>query len=111
MKTLIELFDERPLENVLSTEVFKPDETVYICPKHIAENESIRKSLEYYFDLRGCNVKLTFIPVSLVNAQSVEKSIKSILDTREDCMIDISGGTDASLFAAGAVAGSTPVFT
>ena len=31
MKTLIELYDERPLENVLSTEVFSPERTVFIC--------------------------------------------------------------------------------
>ena len=30
MKTLIELYDERPLENVLSTEVFSPERTVFI---------------------------------------------------------------------------------
>ena len=32
MKTLIELYDVRPLENVLSTEVFSPERTVFICP-------------------------------------------------------------------------------
>lgn len=32
MKTLIELYDERPLKNVLSTEVFSPERTVFICP-------------------------------------------------------------------------------
>ena len=34
-----------------------------------------------------------------------------MLDSHQDCAIDISGGTDASLFAAGMVAGDTPVFT
>ena len=111
MKTLIELFDERPLENVLSTEVFRPEETVYICSAQVARSSTIRESLEAYFRLRGCQVKLTFVPVSVVNAMSIEESIRRILESRKDCVIDISGGTDAALFAAGAVAGDTPVMT
>ena len=31
MKTLIELYDERPIENVLGTEVFRPERTVFLC--------------------------------------------------------------------------------
>jgi len=111
MKTLIELYDKRPIENVLGTEVFGPEETVFICPAEIAQNKNIRRSLEYYFKLRGCNVKLTFVPVSLLQAMNVAKKIREILETRKDCVIDISGGTDAALFAAGTVAGETPVIT
>ena len=32
MKTLIELYDERPIENILATEVFRPERTVFLCP-------------------------------------------------------------------------------
>ena len=39
------------------------------------------------------------------------KRLQEILTTREDCAIDISGGTDAALFAAGMVCRDTPVFT
>ena len=31
MKTLIELYDERPLENVLAVEALKPKHVIYIC--------------------------------------------------------------------------------
>ena len=40
--------------------------------------------------------------------------MRQLLETHEDCGIDISGGTDAALFAAGAVASTTgeiPVYT
>ena len=45
MKTLIELYDERPLENVLSTEVFRPQRTVFICPPEVAPSPAHRVHL------------------------------------------------------------------
>ena len=111
MKTLIELYDERPINNVLGTEMFRPRETIMICPPEIEANRALRKSIRQYFEHRGCPVKLTFIPVSMVDAVKVERTLRQILETHQDCAIDIAGGTDAALFAAGAVSGNTPVFT
>ena len=112
MKTLIELYDERPLDNVLATEMFRPKETIYICPPGVAEDRELHKTLERYYRLRGCHVRLSFVPVSLLDAVQTEKELRKVLDTHEDCTIDISGGTDAALFAAGAVAGEhVPVIT
>lgn len=111
MKTLIELYDERPIENVLGTEMFHPKETVFICPPEAAKDQHLKKSLKAYFALRGCPTKLSFVPVNLLDAVKMEKRLRKVLDTWEDCAIDISGGTDAALFAAGSVSGNVPVFT
>lgn len=111
MKTLIELYDERPLENVLGTEMFRPEEMIMLCPPEAVSDKALRESLSKYFEYRGCQVKLTTVPVSLLDAAKVEKQLRTILETHEDCAIDISGGTDASLFAAGTACGDTPVFT
>ena len=111
MKTLIELYDERPLENVLGTEMFLPEETIMLCPPEVVSDKALKESLNRYFEYRGCPVKLTTVPVSLLDAEKVEKQLRRILETYEDCAIDISGGTDASLFAAGAACGDAPVFT
>lgn len=111
MKTLIELYDERPIENVLATEMFRPRETVLICPPEVGSNRQFRRSLEKYFQVRGCQTRLTFVSASLLDAVKVEEKLRRILAEREDCAIDISGGGDAALFAAGAVSGQTPVFT
>ncbi len=111
MKTLIELYDERPIENVLGTEMFWPEETIFICPPEVAEDQTLKSSLEKYFRHRNCSVRLTFVPVSLLDAEKVARTLQKILDTYEDCAIDISGGTDAALFAAGTAAGNHPVYT
>ena len=115
MKTLIELYDERPLENVLGTEMFHPEETIFICPPEVDADRTLRESLQKYFERRGCHVRITFVPVSLLDAGKVEKRLRQVLETHEDCAIDSSGGTDASLFAAGKVLGGLdseiPVYT
>ena len=111
MKTLIELYDERPIENVLATEMFRPEETVMLCPPEVVSDKALKETLSRYFEHRGCPVKLTTVAVSLLDAAKVETQLRSILETHEDCAIDISGGTDASLFAAGVACGDAPVFT
>ena len=111
MKTLIELYDERPIENVLGTEMFHPSDMVMICPPDVAKNKAYRRSLEKYFAVRGCPVRVTFVSASLLDAVKVEKKLSQVLRTYPDCAIDISGGGDAALFAAGAVSEQTPVFT
>ena len=112
MKTLIELYDERPIENVLATETFRPEETILICPPEMAQNREWQALLRRYFERRGVDVRLRFVPVSLLDARQIRSALRVILREREDCALDISGGTDATLFAAGAAAGArTPVFT
>lgn len=111
MKTIIELYDERPIENVLGAEVFRPKELVILCPAEVESTNVLAKSLRKYFEHRGCPIKVTVVPVSLLDAKKVEKQLRRVIETREDCVIDISGGTDAALFAAGCVDPDVPVIT
>ena len=113
MKTLIELYDERPLDNVLSTEMFRPETTVFLCPPEVEEDRTLRDSLKEYFKNRGCRTDIRFHAVSLLDAEKVAQSLRRILSEYEDCALDIAGGTEAALFAAGLVSAETalPVFT
>ena len=101
IQTLIELYDERPVENVLSTEVFRPDRTVFLCSFEIAKNRSMQKKLKAYFRHRGLETELLFIKTDLYHTQRIKKELSSIIHTYPNCAIDITGGTDAALFAAG----------
>jgi len=89
MKTLIELYDERPLENVLGTEMFRPEETIMLCPPEVVSDKVLRETLNKYFAYRGCPVKVTTVPVSLLDAAKVEKQLRKILEEHEDCAIDM----------------------
>ena len=47
VKTLVELFDERPLENVLGVEIFHPEQVIYVCPEGLPKRAE--KQLAEYF--------------------------------------------------------------
>lgn len=113
MKTLIELYDERPIENVLATEVFKPERTVFLCPPEVLMNKNIRAKLAEYFKHRGIDTELIFLECSLYNSQKIEKQLRSVTEKYPECVLDITGGTDAALFAGGKLCAEygTPTFT
>lgn len=111
MKALVELYDPMPINNVLGPEMFRPQETIFLCPPEVADNRVLRRSLKTYFEHRQCPMKLTFIPVNMVDALKIERVLREVLDSRPNCAIDISGGTDASLFAAGVASQNAAVFT
>ena len=113
MKTLIELYDERPLENVLSTEVFRPERTVYLCPQEIAQDKKRQEQLRSYYQHRGINAELVFVESSRYSAYKLKSSLQKIVETYPDCVLDITGGSDSALFAGGLVSAELglPAFT
>lgn len=113
MKTLIELYDERPLENVLSTEVFRPERTVFLCPQEIAQDRKRQELLRTYFQHRGISTELVFVESSRYSAMKLKKSLQKIVETYPDCVLDITGGSDSALFAGGLVSAELglPAFT
>lgn len=113
MKTLIELYDPRPFENILSTEVFCPERTVFLCPPEIENDGQKRARIGRYLAQRGIKSELIFRSVSLLDANAMTKALEEILRAYPDCALDISGGSDAALFAGGVVCARAdiPVFT
>ena len=113
MKTLIELYDERPLENVLSTEMFRPERTVFVCPPDVAADQPLQNAMREYFRHRGVRCELIFVAASLLDAAAVERKLREITERWPDCALDIAGGTDAALFAGGLLCAvrDVPVFT
>ena len=113
MKTLIELYDERPIENVLGTEVFRPEQTVYLCPSEVAQDKHLQEKLREYFAHRGLQTEIVFLESSLYNSTKLLRQLRTVAEKYGDCALDITGGTDAALFACGLFCAETeiPVFT
>ena len=57
MKTLIELFDETPIENVLAADVFRPETVIYLCPPEIAQDRTKHRKLREYFAAHGLSAE------------------------------------------------------
>lgn len=113
MQTLIELFDKRPIANVLGTEMFRPEQTVFLCDKEISENRALQQKLKNYFKQRGLETQILFRETATLNAASVKRALETVVQQYPDCALDISGGSDAALFAGGLLCAEQPlpVFT
>ena len=74
METLIELYDERPLENVLGVDMFHPKRVVYICTGSIASDLNLQNKLRLYFRHRGLHVELIFYRAGMYDAEEMLKA-------------------------------------
>lgn len=109
METLIELYDDRPLENVLGVETFHPRRVVYVCPDSAFQDRRLGEKLKTYFKHREMDVHVILERTSVYDAESVLQVLRKIVTQYPDCAIDITGGTDAVLFAAGRLSAEVPV--
>ena len=113
MDTLIELYDERAIENVLAPDLFRPRRVIYLCPEAVTQDRPLQESLRRFFRERGVDAEIEFVECSLYRADRIAAQLRRLTERFPDCAIDITGGTDAALFAAGMLSAtsSTPVFT
>ncbi len=113
MDTLIELYDERAIENILAPDMFRPQRIIYLCPEEIAQDRNRQEKLRDFFLRRGWEPELIFITASLFKADRILRQLLNIGEKYPDCAIDVTGGSDAALFAAGMFSAQTgaPAFT
>lgn len=113
MDTLIELYGERAIENVIGPEIFNPTRVIYLCPPEIAQDKRKHEILRDFFIHRGHNFDLQFVESSFYKSKKILSQLLKIKDTYSDCALDVTGGTDAALIAAGMFCNqaNVPVFT
>jgi len=101
MKTLIELYDTRAIENVISPEVFRPEKVIYLCPNEYLSDGCAQKNIRNFFSRRGLEIETEFIPSSMYKTDKLLKQLRKIGEENTGLTIDVTGGTDAALFASG----------
>ncbi len=113
MDTLIELYDERAIENILAADMFRPKRVIYLCPGDLAQKRSHQEKLRAFFRRRGWEPELIFMEASLFKADRILRQLLSIGEKYPDCAVDVTGGSDAALFAAGMFSAQSgaPAFT
>ena len=113
MKTLIELYDERAIENILAPDMFHPRRIIYLCPREVLRDHTRQQKLAAFYRKRGWEPELIFVGTSLFEADRILRQLFTIEEKYPDCAIDVTGGSDAALFAAGMFAArkGVPAFT
>ncbi len=113
MNTLIELYDERAIENILAPDMFHPRRIIYLCPREVLRDHTRQQKLAAFYRKRGWESELIFVGTSLFEADRILRQLFTIEEKYPDCAIDVTGGSDAALFAAGMFAArkGVPAFT
>lgn len=113
MDTLIELYDERAIENILAPDMFRPKRIIFLCPGEIAQDRNRQEKLKAFFLRRGWEPELIFMEVSLFKSDRIFRQLLAIGRKYPNCALDVTGGSDAALFASGMFAAQTgvPAFT
>ena len=109
MDTLIELYDERAIENILAADMFRPQRIVYLCPTEVAQSREHQERIADFFRHRGWNPELIFLEASLYKVDRILRQLLTISEKYPDCAMDVTGGSDAELFAAGLFAAKANV--
>ena len=109
MNTLIELYDERAIENVLAADMFRPQRIIYLCPTEVAQSRERQEQIGDFFRHRGWNPELIFVETSQYKVDRILRQLLMVSEKFPDCALDVTGGSDAELFAAGLFAAKADV--
>ena len=101
MDTLIELYDERAIENILGPDMFRPKQLVFLCPQEVAQSKERKNSIIRFLRDRGLEASIDFIECSFYKSDRILAQLRRIYKEYGECVLDVTGGTDAALFAAG----------
>lgn len=103
MKTLIELFDESPILNVLASIAFKPEKLIFFGADPLQVEES-RSDYMRFFKSRGESPEIEYISADMEDIDEVNDTLAKIISENPDCVVDVTGGKDIALLAAGMAA-------
>ena len=80
MNTLIELYDERAIENILAPDMFRPQRIVYLCPGEIVRDRTRQEKLAAFFQRRGWDPELVFLDEPFSGLDPINADVfKSVL--------------------------------
>lgn len=96
MRTLVELYDNDSLCNAFAQDALGCEKLIFIGGKDMEEK---RERLRTYFAARS-NPELEFITADNRDTESIYKILKRIA-ADGDCLINLTGGSDEAVFAAG----------
>ena len=74
MKTLIELFDESPILNVLASVAFKPEKLIFFGADPLQVEES-RGDYNRFFKSRGESPEIEYISADMENIDEVNATL------------------------------------
>ena len=99
--TLIEFYDTTVAHASIGPLALRPDKIVLVGEKFGMKEQGER--LRALLERRGCPVEMEYVVINRSEVRSVLVTLSEILHREKDCEIDLTGGEDLALFAAGQI--------
>ncbi len=101
--TIIEIYDDEQIYNVLAITEFRPSNVVYIGTRKL-KNKRVKNNIISCLRCLGLDTKCFFYSTDMLSIDSIMKELQTILSTFGDCAIDLTGGSEVALVAVGMIA-------
>ncbi len=108
MKTLIEIYDEETVFNLLGACAAEPDTLVLLGGERLSDG-ILRRRLSDFLTSRGVKTKIEYKICDVEDCTSIIEALAEITEEYQDCVIDASGGVDLALLACGMFAESCDI--
>ncbi len=109
MKILIELYDREPIFNYLATLFFKPEKVYFIGGKNTV-SPRCRAKTKKFAQMTDIRSEFVFRAVKSPGFADIRAELESVISSERangnNCVIDVTGGSDLSLVAAGCLMGN-----
>lgn len=104
MYTLIEIFDAKQYENILSPIMLdRISKVIYVGTKEVMTRQKT-DDLKNFYRGRKSTLPLEFLYVERDNSNSVKKRLTQIVESNKNCVFDVTGGEDVILAIVGIIA-------
>lgn len=102
-ETIIEIYDEEQIYNVLAPSEFKPKNVVYIGTRKL-KNKKIKNNLISCLRAMELDTKCFFYSTDMLSIDSIIAELENIIANFGECAIDLTGGSEVALVAVGMLA-------
>ena len=100
--TAVEFIDRTPIENIISVLTNSPKKVIYI-----GEADLIEKKKHIYISFvksRNLDIDVLFKTINKNNINSILDVLSDIVENEDNCVFDLTGGSDLVLVAMGMIA-------
>lgn len=103
--TIVELYDEKPINNVIGALAFNPDKIIYVGCFSMKQFEKKKLPvLKKYFSIKGLgNIEIEYVNVRRDDLHDIIKTLEEIYAHNQDCKfhVEVTGGEDLILVSLG----------
>lgn len=101
--TIMEIYDDEQIHNVLAITEFKPQNVVYIGTRKL-KSKRIKSNIIACLRSLGLESKCFFYSTDMLSLEAVTNELESILEDFPGMVIDLTGGSEVALVAIGMLA-------